>query len=92
MKVTVNYYGQLTAAARVRSTTVELDSGSGIRQCLETCARRHGDEFRQIVLSADGAPRPSLLVTVNGAVVDKGDTKSLAENDAVGLLPAIAGG
>ena len=51
-----------------------------------------GGEFQGIIEDEGGVFRPSLMVLVNGAPVDKGALPKLEEGDEVTLMAAIAGG
>ena len=92
MQVTVEYLGQLGHLAGRGEETLEAAEGQGLAALLADAAERHGEEFRAIVLDDAGAPRPSLMVLVNEAPVDKARTPALNDGDRVTLLAAIAGG
>lgn len=91
MKVTLQYFGQLGHFAGKDQETL-VPSSDDIVEMLRTLCARYGAGFQQIVLDAQGAPRPSLMLLVNGTPVPKTELPRLKDGDTVTLMPAISGG
>ena len=92
MQVTINYFAQVRQAAGVESERLALDQGVDIQTALLELARRHGDDFRALVLDRDGTVRPGLLTVVNGQSVSSPQEHPLADGDEISLISAVAGG
>jgi MoaD family protein len=92
MKISINYFGQLATITGTASESREVAGGADARTLLSAVAAQYGDGAKRIILDDAGNLRPSLIVMVNGAVIDKGKPLALKDGDAVSLLPAIAGG
>ena len=92
MQVTINYFAQVRQAAGVDSERLPLDDGVDIQTALSELARRHGDDFRALVLDETGAVRPGLLTVVNGQSVPSPQQHPLADGDEISLISAVAGG
>jgi MoaD family protein len=92
MRVSLTYFAQVRALAGIESESLDVEDGSDLGSLLESCARSHGDQFRQLVLTEDGKPRPSILVLVNGQPSAVNLSRRLAAGDSVSLLSAVAGG
>jgi len=90
MNVTVQYLGQLGQLAGRDEEPRTVPDGSLVG-LLATLATEYGESFSTIVLDGD-AIRPSLMVLVNDAPVDKANPPAVNEGDTVTLLPAISGG
>ena len=91
MKVTLHYFGQLRQAAGLESEECEI-SGDGLKDLVAERAAAYGETFRKIILDETGKFRPSAMILVNGAAVEKVNPPALRDGDAVNLLSAIAGG
>ncbi len=92
MQVTINYFAQIRQATGVKSEQLSLDEGANIQTALAELARRHGGDFRALVLGDEGAVRPGLLLVVNGQSVPSPQKHSLADGDEISLISAVAGG
>jgi molybdopterin converting factor small subunit len=92
MSVTLNYFGQLRQFAGAESEAVELSGDGALVSVLKGRAEQHGEKFGGILFADDGALRPSVMVLVNDAAVNKAAPPALNDGDQVKLLAAIAGG
>jgi molybdopterin converting factor small subunit len=59
---------------------------------LKELAELYEEQFARILFDEDGALRPSVMVLVNDAPVNREALPNLNAGDRVALLPAIAGG
>lgn len=69
--VTVNIIGVATPGLP-RQMVLSLDEGATIRSLLEELSRRGGEGLRRSIWAANGRPDGSLLIAVNGEIVDPG--------------------
>ncbi len=92
MKVTVNYMGQLKAAAGKGSEIIECSDDAALSDLLAAAAGQYGSSFVNIIQDETGAIRPSLIVIINDVTANKDASPSLSDGDTVTLLTAIAGG
>lgn len=92
MQVTIKYFAQVRQAAGVESETLPLRLGVDIQTALVELVKRHGEDFRAIVLDQTGCVRPGLLTVVNGQSVTNPKRHSLADGDELSLISAVAGG
>jgi molybdopterin converting factor small subunit len=91
MNVTVNLYGQLRQFAGAESVTDDCPDGTTVADHLKALADRYDERFAGAVFD-EGALRPSVMVLVNDAAIQKAEPRPLAEGDTITLLTAIAGG
>ena len=91
MNVRVRLTAQARDAAGREETTVALGSDRTVRGLLSALAASCGP-LRPLLLKADGAPHPSVLVVVGDEQVPVGDPRELREADAVTVMTPIAGG
>ena len=92
MKITINYFGQLRAAANVDFEICQCPQGATIDEVLGNTAMLHGGKFKKIVLDDNDIPRVSVVVLLNGQSIDRENLPALKDNDEINLLTAIAGG
>jgi molybdopterin converting factor small subunit len=93
MEIQVRYRGVLGDLAGTRQESLALEQGAGLRDLLALLCARHGAEFTQWVLAADGSPRDSLRVFVDEEpMLDGGHDRPLAQGDRVHLFPPVSGG
>ena len=92
MSVTVNYFGQLRQFAGVESEPVDVSGEATVQGVLTDLAGRHGEKFGNVLFAEGGGLRPSVMVLVNDAPINKAEPRALADGDRVNLLAAIAGG
>jgi len=92
MKVTFRFHAQVRQATGVESEEVVLADGTDMATALAGAARRHGPDFRKLVLDEFGVVRPSMLVLVNGVPAPRGGQRVLADGDEITLLSAVSGG
>lgn len=91
MKVAVRYMAQLRRAAAVSSEEVELDQPCSATELLKRLAEQHGLPFRALLLDADGAVRPAILLFVGDEQVSS-QTRPLQDGDVLTVLTPMAGG
>ena len=92
MKITVNYFGQLRQITGKDTDGEDCPEQTGLAALISNLALRYGDKFSRIVLDEAGQLRPSILISVNGNIVDKKSPPALKDGDQVSLLTAMAGG
>jgi molybdopterin converting factor small subunit len=92
MRITVEYWNQVKAATGVGGETLELAEGSGAGTLLRQVAQRYGNPLHDLLVAADGALRPSTIVSINGELAPCGAQRDLREGDVVALLLPVAGG
>jgi adenylyltransferase/sulfurtransferase len=92
MRIAFTYYAQVRALAGADTEDLEVAEGAPLAAALEACALKHGDEFRRLVLTDEGTPRPSILVLVNGQPSAGNLGRELWAGDSISLLSAVAGG
>lgn len=92
MRITVHLLGQLRHLAARDSVSIEVGEGATVSDVVMQVAAGYDEAFRAIVLDAQGALRPSLMVLHNDIPIDKASAPRLREGDQVTLLTAIAGG
>ncbi|MCA9151536.1 MAG: MoaD/ThiS family protein [Planctomycetales bacterium] len=91
MNITVHYTTQLRAALGTSEQSLELDAGTTVRQLIQTLAQLHPDAFNRLVLGANGAVLPNLIVCVDDRQIQELDVP-LESGQSVTLLSAISGG
>jgi len=92
MNINVRYYGQARSIARVDSEIVCIDEAGLIRDVIAAVSARHGEAMQDLLCSADGLPRRSVLAPVNGKVVGSDGPGVLKEADEIAIHTPIAGG
>ncbi len=92
MKVNVRYAAQARDAAGLSAEAVELGNPATVAALLARVAELHGEVMRALVLRADGAPQPALLVFVGDEQVRPGEARGLMAGDTVLLMSPISGG
>ncbi len=92
MNVTVEYTAQIKRAAGTARETLDVADGATVSDVLRAAADRHDDSFQRLVLTADSAPQPTLLIFVADEQVRADSTEPLADGATVTLLSPISGG
>ncbi len=92
MKVRVHYTTQLKTAVGRTTDEVELGDTATLGTLLEQLTRRHGGEFRDMILDGSGRLLPSVLVCIGDAQTEPDIRTRLNEGDDITLLSAISGG
>jgi MoaD family protein len=92
MKVKVNYFGQFKQITGKETDDKDCPETIGLCQFLTEIASHYGHKFKTAVFDQADQLRPSVVVLVNGNVVDKDRPPSLNDGDEVSLLTAIGGG
>lgn len=93
MKLHLHYSAQLRAAVGRSEEQIELPAGSTLADVVTYLLEKYAGA-RPHLAADSGDIRPSLLVVVNDHAVPQRELTSrvLADDDAVMLLPPIAGG
>ena len=92
MNITLNYTTQVKAALGFATDSVEVESGCTVSQLLSAVAEKHGDTFRELVLTDDGQLLPSIVLCLGDAQVGFDAPNELVEGDEITILSAISGG
>ncbi len=92
MKVRFHYFGQLRHFTEKADEYREIADSQSLGSALDDAAKDYDEGFRGIVFDESGAVRPSLMLLLNDAPVDKSALPELKDGDEVSLLTAIAGG
>jgi MoaD family protein len=92
MKVTVNYFGQFKQITGKETDDKDCPEPTGLCQLLTEIALHYGHKFQTVVFERADQLRPSVVVLVNGNVVDRDSPPSLNDGDEVSLLTAVGGG
>jgi MoaD family protein len=74
--------------------TIEYPGEVTVKSLLEMLSERFGEKFDVEVLDADGLPKKTVKIFVNGRDIDFLDGLStvLKDGDEVALVPPVAGG
>jgi molybdopterin converting factor small subunit len=92
MKITVRYLAQIKNAAETSSEVVEAAAGCTVRELVKMLAKKHGERLAEVLLAADGNPRPSILLFIGDRQVGAKEDVALQEGDEVTMLSPIGGG
>ncbi|MBI2421686.1 MAG: MoaD/ThiS family protein [Candidatus Hydrogenedentes bacterium] len=92
MQVTMRYFGQLRHLAGRDEDTIHLETGVTALSAIRAAMAPYGEAAALIVMDASGALRPSLMVLINDAPIDKETPPTLQSGDIITLLCAISGG
>ena len=82
----------MTGSAHIPEETVALQEPASIKDLLNKVADAHGEHLRQILLTAEGQPHPSLLLFMHDRQVHAAATQRLRDTDEIIVLPPMAGG
>ena len=92
MTINIHYRGQLANAMGVDSEELDIVPPSSISSILQGLAEKGGGAFADIALDADGVPRRTLLVAVDGEQVTDFSMEVSPNVNEITLIPPIAGG
>lgn len=92
MTVQLEYTAQLKRAAGTAREEIAVQEPATLSAVLANAAARHGEDFRRLLLTADGGPQPSLLLFVADAQVPAGDDPEIRPGDVVTIMSPISGG
>jgi molybdopterin converting factor small subunit len=92
MKLKFTLLGQLGQLAGRESLKRTCADNASCEDVLNELAQSHGEAFQSILLTEEGAIRPSVMVLINDHPMDKETTCFLQDGDQITILPAIAGG
>lgn len=96
-KAKVRYLGILKSMLNLEEEVIELGTSKAtVSDLLDEIIRRHGEDFRDQLLSDDGFLSPRIMLHVNGELVRGSDVKrKIIESGAkaeILVLPSVAGG
>jgi molybdopterin converting factor small subunit len=92
MKVSVRYMAQVRQATGVDGESLELAAPCTLAELLGQLAARHGERLRNLLLLADGAPQPSILLFLNAEQTQDHSATPLKDGDVLTILAPMAGG
>ena len=92
MTINIHYRGQLANAMGVDNEEIDIVPHSSIGSVLQGLAERGGSTFAEIALGADGGPRRTLMIAVDGEQVVDFSTELAPDVNEITLIPPIAGG
>jgi len=92
MKITITYFGQARTLAGTRAEVIEAPTEATPREVVGRVAGTHGEAFDRLVFDAEGNPKRSVLLAVNGTVPPPGASPGLKDGDEISVQTAIAGG
>ena len=92
MKITIAYFGQARTLAGTRTEVIEVPAEANVQAAVSRVAGTHGEAFDRLVFDADGSPKRSVLLAVNGTVPPPGTSPGLKDGDEISVQTAIAGG
>lgn len=92
MKITLGYFGQLHTVCGMPGEDLDVAEGTSLCTLLQERATHFGDGFTRIVLDEEGGLRPSILIVLDEAMVDKESDVILSDGQEIRLFTAIAGG
>ena len=92
MNIMVTYLAQARPAAGTAQETIVLHERACITDLLGKLAEVHGLRLRQLLLTAEGQPHPSLLLFMDDCQVHDVGSRRLCDADEVIVLPPMAGG
>lgn len=92
MTISIHYRGQLASAMGLESEVADIEQGSSVCSILQDLAGRAGDAFSEIALDANGVPRRTLLVAIDGEQVTDFGKEITSHVNEITLIPPISGG
>lgn len=95
MRVRVQFFGSIRAAAAVPEEEILIKSDGTVRDVLETLRAEHAAAFQgEVFRAGELSLRDDLTLTVNGVIIDHGKVPGtpLHEDSVIALLPVFPGG
>ncbi len=92
MRIVVHYMAQIKRAAGRAVEQIELDRSSTVQELVVRLAQGGEEPLRRLLLDAQGALQPALLLFVGDEQVSAGQPLSLRDGDVVTVLSPMAGG
>lgn len=92
MTIQLHYRGQLAIAAKSPTEEINPRPGTTVADVIMAAAARHGRDFSDLILAADGSFRSTLLIALDGDQVLDPNSPLPASAREITLLPPIAGG
>ncbi len=92
MRLTIEDLNQAKSAAGCDGGTIDLAAGALPMDLVRHLAEHRGERLRALLVAADGQPRPSTMVSINGELAPCRIPRPLNDGDVVALLLPIAGG
>ena len=91
MRVTVEYFAQLRAAAGCDAEEITCDDDATVDDVIVAACAAHA-ELASLVVDGDGARHPWILVSMDGAVIEAGATPPVSDGTILVLSSPISGG
>ena len=92
MKVRVQLFAQLAAAAGASELEIELEGACSAQDLVRRMSSEYGAEFGALVLGADGRLAPAVLLFVDERQVRWEQAAELVDGSQLLLASAVAGG
>lgn len=92
MQVTIEYAAQVKRAAGVASESLNLDEPSTVQDIVSQVSQSRGDEFRNLLLTADGELHPSILLFADDQQLRWETPHEARDGMVISLLSPISGG
>ena len=95
LKVDVQFYGSIKAAAGSPGGEIEVPAGYAVSELLQMLPGIYGDALKlEVFMQDEGKLRDDLIVSVDSVITDhaKTGTLKLGNNAIVALFPAFPGG
>lgn len=91
MKISMTYFAQIRRAAGAETEDLDLPANATALAAVKAAVGKHGDDFRRLVLAADGNPHANLIVLLNEVPVSS-TGQTLKDGDKLSLFSPVAGG
>jgi molybdopterin converting factor small subunit len=92
INVLVKYHAQARPAAGAAEERVALHETASIQDLLNKLADKHGQALRELLVTSEGQPHPSLLLFMHDHQVHAAARRKLADRDEIIVLPPMSGG
>lgn len=92
MTVVLEYTAQLKRAASVGREEVQLPAQATLADAVAAALQRHDEEFRRLLVTADGGLQPTLLAFHCDRQIGPGANPALRDGDTLTFLSPISGG
>jgi len=92
MMLVIQYVAQLKTAAGRPDDRVDLVAPQPVREVLAALAQRHGESFRQLLLTPQGTIQPALLLFLGDEQITPDAVVPRRDSDVLTVLSPMAGG
>jgi MoaD family protein len=94
LKVKIQYFASVRELVDRREETIEVASGTNVRNLLDLLTARHGDKLKEYLLDDAGNPRQHLQFLLNDKSIFQTDGFStpLMEGSTLAIIPPVGGG